>query len=157
MNEILHDDIYDVFMKIAMIAEAHQIELEGFAFYHPLSRYITDIDGRIIRLSGNRTERRKLRAIELDPVIMIRMTILERLQNLRTIVIMICDFLLPEKRNLLFLLIACHIISSVVKISPQSFLRFPDDQKDIPEWNPHRIPLSADGILPHPPLPQCSI
>ena len=33
-NKVFHDDIYTIFMKSSMIAEAEKVEFQTFAFYH---------------------------------------------------------------------------------------------------------------------------
>ena len=60
-------------MEITVITEAEQVQLEGFALYHAFSRNIGDGNGGKIRLSGNRTQGCKLRTIELNKIIVIRM------------------------------------------------------------------------------------
>lgn len=93
-NEILHDDIDHILMEITMIAEAHQVKLQRLALHHLLARHIRDIDGRIIRLSRDGAKRRKLRAIEFDPVVVVRMAVLERLEDFRAVIVVIFDIFL---------------------------------------------------------------
>ena len=85
-HEILHDDIDAVLMKITMITEREEIKLQTLRLHHPLTRNIHDLDLRKIRLPCNRTKRCKLRTVELYPIIILRMLVLESLQHLRCIV-----------------------------------------------------------------------
>src|SRR6185437_16645856 len=57
-----------VLMESAVIAEARDIELQGFRFQEPLARYIVDHHMREIRLPGNRTERREFRCGETHQI-----------------------------------------------------------------------------------------
>lgn len=105
-DEVLHDDIDDVLVEIAVVAEAHEVELQRLALDHPAARDVRDIDGRIVRLARDGAERRELRAVELDPVIIVRMTVLERLEDLRTVIVVVFDIFLAEERDVLLGFIA---------------------------------------------------
>ena len=61
-----------------MIAEAEQIKFQRLAFHHFHTWNVTDVDGRKIRLTSNRTQASELRTIELNEVIPIWMLIIER-------------------------------------------------------------------------------
>ena len=37
VDQVVHDDIDAVFMEVAVIAEAEEVEFQGFAFYHEIS------------------------------------------------------------------------------------------------------------------------
>ena len=89
-----------------MVAEAHEVELQRLALDHPAARDVRDIDGRIVRLARDGAERRELRAVELDPVIIVRMTVLERLEDLRTVIVVVFDIFLAEERDVLLGFIA---------------------------------------------------
>ena len=72
-DQVIHDDIHTVFMKIPMIAEAEQIEFQRLALYHPLRRHIGNIQGGKIRLSRDGTETCEFRTVKLDKIIPVRM------------------------------------------------------------------------------------
>lgn len=93
LDKILHNDIYAVFMEITVITEAEQVQLQRFAFYQTFVRYIRNVDGRKIRLSRHRTKASEFRAIKFNPVIILRVLIWERFQNLRRIIAFISSFI----------------------------------------------------------------
>lgn len=86
LNQILHNDIHAVLMKITMIAEAEQIELQRLAFYQTLIWNVRNINRRKIRLPGHRTQAGELRTVELHEIIVAGMLVWEGLQNLRRII-----------------------------------------------------------------------
>ena len=53
-NQVFHDDVDTVFMEIAMVAEAEQIEFQGFAFDHFDIGNVADVNGGKVRLAGHR-------------------------------------------------------------------------------------------------------
>ena len=85
-NEILHDDIDAILMEITMIAETEEIQLQTLRLHHPLTRNIQDLDLSKVRLTRDGTKRRKLRTVELHPIVVLRMLVLECLQHLWGIV-----------------------------------------------------------------------
>ena len=97
LDEILHDDVHAVLVEIAVVAEAEQIQLERFALNHADVRYIRDGDGGEIRLAGNRAQTGKLRTIELDKIIVVRMLVYKGLQHFRCIVIFVFGMLISEQ------------------------------------------------------------
>ena len=46
LNQIFHDDIHAIFMKIAMITETKQIQLQALALHHFHIRQVGDTDFR---------------------------------------------------------------------------------------------------------------
>lgn len=101
MNQIVHDDVHTVLMKITVIAEAEQVQLERLALHHFLVWYIRNIDRRKIRLTGHRTKARKFRAVELYEIITIRMLVVEHLEHIRRIIKHIFRPLVAEQGNVL--------------------------------------------------------
>ena len=89
-----------------MIAEAHEVKLQRLALDHAAPRDVGDVDGRIVRLARDGAERRELWAVELDPVVVVRMAVLERLEDLRAVIVVVLDILLAEERDVLLGFIA---------------------------------------------------
>ena len=85
-DEVLHDDVYTVLVEVSVVSEAEKIELETLALDHLHVRDIVDAEFREVRLSGNRTEGCKLRAVETHPVVIALMLVFECLQYLRSVV-----------------------------------------------------------------------
>ena len=105
-DEVLHDDVDDILVEIAVIAEAHEVELQRLALDHAAPRDVGDVDGRVVRLARDGAERRELWAVELDPVVVVRMAVLERLEDLRTVIVVVFDIFLAEERDVLLGFIA---------------------------------------------------
>ena len=90
-DEILHDDVYAVFMEVAMVAETEEIKFQTLALYHLYVRNIADANLCEIWLTRNRAERCKLRAVETYPVIIARMLVHESFEHLWRIIHSICS------------------------------------------------------------------
>ena len=86
-NEVLHDDVDTVLMEAAVVAEAEKVELETLALHHPLVGQVADAYLSKVRLSGNGTKGRELRAIEANPIVVFGMFVLESLQHVGGIVL----------------------------------------------------------------------
>ena len=84
-DEVFHDDIHAILMEIAMVAEREQVELERLALDHLFARNIRDDDSRVIGLAGQRAQSGELRAMEGNEILVIRMFVDKRFQNLRRI------------------------------------------------------------------------
>lgn len=85
-HQILHDDVDAILMEIAVVAEAEKVELQRFALHHSFAWNVVDDDFRKIRLTGLRTEAGELRTIQGYKVIVLRMLVDERLQDLWRVV-----------------------------------------------------------------------
>ena len=93
LHQVLHDDINTVLLEVAMVTEGEEIELQTLRLYHALGRNIHDLYLRKVRLSSDRTERRKLRTIELHPLVVVLMLVLKGFQYLWCIVHLILGLL----------------------------------------------------------------
>ena len=107
-DEILHDDIDAILMEITMIAKTEEIQLQTLRLHHPLTRNIQDLNLSKVRLPRDGTKRCKLRTVELNPIIVLRMLVLESLQNLRRIVHLILG-LPPQRLQPLTLSFCIHL------------------------------------------------
>ena len=74
-------------MKVAMIAEAEEVELEALALHHLDIRDVLDADLGKVRLAGDGAEAGELRAVEAHPVIMFGVLVLKGFQNFRSVVL----------------------------------------------------------------------
>jgi hypothetical protein len=110
-DEVLHDNIDAVLMKIAVIAEREEVELEALAFHHALTRDITNVDMPEIGLTGLRTECGKLRAVERNEILVLRMFVRESLQHLRIIIIAVLHVLISQECNPLQFIFCSHLFS----------------------------------------------
>ena len=111
-DQVVHDDVHTVLVEIAVIPEAEQIQLQRFALHHDLPRHVGNVQGRKVRLSGDRTKAGKLRTVELDEIVPIRMLVRKCFQHLRCIVAGILRILIAQQSNIsrFFLASSCHII-----------------------------------------------
>ena len=92
-DEVLHNSIDAVLMEVTMIAEREKIELQALRLDHALVRDIHDFNLGKVGLTRNGTERSKLRTVELYPIIVPCMFILEGLQHLGGVVLRVFHLL----------------------------------------------------------------
>ena len=86
LYEIFHDDIHTVFVKVAMVTETKEIELQALALYHALGWNVSDAYFGKIRLPRDGTQGGELRSVESHPVVVVGMFIVECLQHLGGII-----------------------------------------------------------------------
>src|SRR3712207_2803889 len=43
-DEVFHDNVHTVFVKVAVVAEAEEVKFQAFALYHTLCGYVTNAD-----------------------------------------------------------------------------------------------------------------
>ena len=89
LDEVLHDDVDDVLVEVAVAAEAEEVELEALALHHPDVGDVADAQLREVRLSRDRTQRRELRAVETHPVVVVAVFVLEGLEHAGIVVLAI--------------------------------------------------------------------
>ena len=85
-DKILHDDVDTILVEVSVITEAEEVELETLALDHAYIGNVHDANLSKVRLSGNRAQRRELRAVEPHPVVVALMLVSECLEHLRSIV-----------------------------------------------------------------------
>lgn len=105
-DQVLHDDIDAVLVEIPVIAEGEEIELQALTLHQLLVRYIGDVDGGEVRLAGNGTQAGKLRAVELDEVIVVRVLVAERFQHGGVVVRAVAGVLAAQQGQIFFF--SCH-------------------------------------------------
>ena len=86
-------------MKVAVIAEAKQIELERFTFDQPFIGNVGNADGGKIRLSGNRANAGKFGSNEIDKVIVAGMFVGKRFENVGRISVRHDGLLIAKQGN----------------------------------------------------------
>ena len=86
-DKIFHDDVDAILMKVAVVAEAKQVEFQAFAFHHAHVGHILYAYLRKVGLSGDGAKRRELRAVELHLVVVSRMFVYETLKHFGGIVV----------------------------------------------------------------------
>ena len=102
LDQVLHDDVDAILMEVAMVAKRKQIEFQTLAFNHPDVWNITDDDVGEIRLSGDGAEAGELRAIELDPIVILGMFVDKRLKHLGSIILLVDGLLVAEQGERFF-------------------------------------------------------
>ncbi len=107
-DKVLHNDIDAILMEVAMITEREEIEFQALALHHPHVWHILYLYLCKVRLSGNRTERSELWAVEKHPVVILWMFVLKALKHLRSIILTI--FRLLTKRLEVVFFAICHFI-----------------------------------------------
>ena len=113
-DEVFHDDVDAVFMEVAVVAEAEEIEFQGFAFHHFDMGDVADVDGGKVGLAGHRAEAGELGADEFDEIVVVGMFVVERFQNFRRVFARVLGFLVAQKGDALQLfVVAGHEVSLV--------------------------------------------
>ena len=98
-DEVLHDDVDTVLMKVAVVAEREEIEFETLALDHLLIGDIGDDDFCKIGLSGDGTQTCELRTVEFDPIVVVRVFVDKCFEHLGRIVGLIDRLFVAEKRE----------------------------------------------------------
>jgi hypothetical protein len=80
-------------MEVAVVAEGEEVELEALRLDHPFARDVENLDLCKVWLARDGTERGELGAIELHPVVVVGMAVLEGLKHLRSIIHLIVGLL----------------------------------------------------------------
>jgi hypothetical protein len=74
-------------MEVAVVAEAEEVEFETFTLHHALIGEIADAYLCKVGLAGDGAEACELRAVELHPVVVLGVFVLERFEHLGSIVL----------------------------------------------------------------------
>lgn len=101
VNQVIHDDIDAVFMEITVIAEAEEVELQGFTFYHEISGNVGDVDGGKIGLPCLRAETGKFRTVEFDKIVAVFVFIGNSFQIVGVIVVFVAGVLIAQEGQLI--------------------------------------------------------
>lgn len=88
-DKVLHDDVDTVLVKGAMVAEAKKVELETLAFNHLDVGDVADAYLGKVGLPSDRTETCELGAVELYPVVVLGVLVVEGFKHLGGIVLAI--------------------------------------------------------------------
>ena len=82
---VVHDDIHTVFVKVAVVSEREEVELQALTLHHTFVRHIGDADFGKVRLARDGAERGEFRAVETHPVVVAGVLVLEGFQHFRCI------------------------------------------------------------------------
>lgn len=96
-NEVLHDFVHAIFVEVAVVAEAEQVQLERLALHHAHIGHVGDIDGGEVGLAGDGAQARELGTVELHEVVVARVLVLEGLQYRRVVVGRVLGMLVAEQ------------------------------------------------------------
>ena len=86
-HKVLHDNVYTIFVEVTMITEGEEIEFQALALDHAVTRQVENLYLGKVGLSGNGTQRGELRTVELHPIVIVGMLVLEGLQQRRVIIV----------------------------------------------------------------------
>ena len=100
-DQVFHDDVDTVFMKIAVVAEAKEVEFQGLAFHHFDMRDVADVDGSEVRLPSHGAEAGEFGADEFDEIVVVRVFVVECFENFGSVAGRILGFLIAQKRDAL--------------------------------------------------------
>ena len=80
-DEVFYDDVDAIFVKVAVVAEAEEVEFERFALHHFDIGDIADEDGGEIGLAGERAQAGEFRANEFDEVVVAGVFVVEGFED----------------------------------------------------------------------------
>lgn len=92
-DEILHDLVHAVLVKIPMIAEAEQVQFQALALHHSHVRDVADTYLSEVRLAGDRAQGGEFGTIEPHPVVIILVLVHEAFQQSGIVVETVIGFL----------------------------------------------------------------
>ncbi len=95
-DEVFHDDVYAVFVKITVVAETEQIQLQGFAFYHPFTWDVGNINGGKVRLACHWAQAGKFGTVKFYEIIVVRVFVWEGFQHFRCVVTFVYGVLVAQ-------------------------------------------------------------
>ena len=108
LNKVIHNDVNAVLVEISVIAEAEQVELQGFALDHLYIGHIGNIDRRKIRLSGDGAKAGEFRAVELDKIVTVRVLVVKGFEHLRRVILRVFHILVSKQGDILH----CFFVSA---------------------------------------------
>lgn len=91
-DEVLHDDVYAVFVEVAVVAKTEKIEFQALAFNHSLGWDVADAYLGKVGLTRDGAERREFGTIKSHPVVVFGMLVLESFEHFGGIVVAILGF-----------------------------------------------------------------
>jgi hypothetical protein len=86
-NQVLHYRVDTILVEIAMIAETEKIEFEALAFDQTLVRQVIDDYLSKIGLTRDWTQRGEFWTLEMNPVVILRVFVLETLEHFWCIIL----------------------------------------------------------------------
>ncbi len=92
-DEILHDGVDAVLMEVAVVAEGEEVELEALRLHHALVGDVHDLDLGEVGLTRDGAEGGELGTVELHPVVVLGMFVLEGLEHLGCVVCRVAGLL----------------------------------------------------------------
>ena len=95
-DQVFHDDVDTIFVEIAVVAEREEVEFERLGLHHLLPRDVGDVDGGEVGLPRLGAERGELRTMESNQILVVRMFVYERLQDVGVVIIKILGILITE-------------------------------------------------------------
>ena len=87
LHEVLHNGVDAILVEIAIVTEGEQIEFQALALHHPFVGDVKNLDFGVVGLPGDGAERRKFGAVELHPVVVFGVAVLESFQHFRTVAV----------------------------------------------------------------------
>ena len=101
-HKVLHDNVYTIFVEVTMITEGEEIEFQALALDHAVTGQVENLYLSKVGLSGDGAHRGELRAVELHPLVIVGMLVLEGLQQRRVIIVGILGLSAQQLQMLVF-------------------------------------------------------
>lgn len=91
-DEVLHDDVDTIFVEVAVVSEAEQVELQALAFHHFMVGEIVDAYFGKVGLPCDGAEAGELRAVEAHPIVVARVFVYKCFKHLGSVITFIFCF-----------------------------------------------------------------
>ena len=86
-DEVLHDNVDTIFVEVAMVSEAKQVEFQALAFHHFMVGEIVDAYFSEVGLPCDGAEAGELRAVEAHPIVVARVFVFKALEDFWGVVV----------------------------------------------------------------------
>ena len=96
-NKIVHNNVRDIFVEIAVVAKREQVQLQRFAFDHALIGNVIDVQSAEVGLVRNGAQRGELGAAKRNHVVARGVLVLERFEQRRIVVCGVFDLLVAQQ------------------------------------------------------------
>ena len=109
LDQVLHDDVDAILMKVTMVAETEQVQFQALALDHALTWDVVDDDAAKVGLARLGSQRGELGTIERHNIFILGMLVLEGFQHVGAVVKLILSALVAQQRHAFqFFICSCH-------------------------------------------------
>ena len=85
-HQVLHNRVHTILVEVTVVTEREEIELQALRLHHALAWQIEYLYLCKVWLTRNGAERGELRTVELNPIVVFLMQVLEGLEHIGVVV-----------------------------------------------------------------------